>query len=198
MITIFGTAAVFLLAGPLTAVFTADPVVIAVGRSYLKISAFILCAYVILSVDVAALQGIRKPMFALWIGLWLGWILASEVLIRQLGLEQAPAWLHYPLLILVLRILAIGVLGPIAEELAMRGIVFFQLRRRLGNAHGAIVIVAILWAAMHYHYGPGTVALIGVDGLLLGYARHRGGSLWIPIAMHTLGNLVSIGQSLMA
>src|SRR3989304_10486167 len=67
----------------------------------------------------------KGPALALWIGLWLGWILASEVLIRQLGLEQAPAWLHYPLLILVLRILAIGVLGPIAEELAMRGIVFF-------------------------------------------------------------------------
>ncbi|OHE21201.1 MAG: hypothetical protein A2X95_04840 [Syntrophobacterales bacterium GWF2_56_9] len=93
MITIFGTAAVFLLAGPLMAVFTADPVVIAVGRSYLKISAFILCAYVILSVDVAALQGIRKPMFALWIGLW-----------RQIVVPAAVFWL-------LTRLLGVGLTG---------------------------------------------------------------------------------------
>lgn len=70
VITLFGTAAVFLFAGQLMAVFTADEAVIAIGRSYLKISAFILYAYVVLSVNVAALQGVRKPMFALWIGLW--------------------------------------------------------------------------------------------------------------------------------
>ena len=70
VIMLFGTAAVFLFAGPLMAVFTADSAVIAIGRSYLKISAFILYAYVVLSVNIAALQGIRKPMFALWIGLW--------------------------------------------------------------------------------------------------------------------------------
>ena len=93
MITIFGTAAVFLLAGPLMAVFTADPVVIAVGRSYLKISAFILYAYVVLSVDVAALQGIRKPMFALWIGLW-----------RQIVAPAAVFWL-------LTRLLGVGLTG---------------------------------------------------------------------------------------
>ena len=53
----------------------------------------------------------------------------------------------------------------------MRGIVVFQLRRRLGHAHAAVVIVALLWAAMHYAYGPGTVALIVADGTLFGYAR---------------------------
>ncbi|TSA46164.1 MAG: MATE family efflux transporter [Deltaproteobacteria bacterium] len=70
IIMLCGTVALFLFAGPLMTIFTADPAVIAVGRSYLKISAFILYAYVVLSVNVAALQGIRKPMFALWIGLW--------------------------------------------------------------------------------------------------------------------------------
>ena len=82
VIMLFGTAAVFLFAGPLMAVFTADAAVIAIGRSYLKISAFILYAYVVLSVNMAALQGIRKPMFALWIGLW-----------RQIVAPAAVFWL---------------------------------------------------------------------------------------------------------
>jgi len=67
----------------------------AAGRSYLKISAFILYAYVVLSIDVAALQGVRRPMFALWIGLWrqivapaaLFWLLTGP-----LGVGLAGIW----------------------------------------------------------------------------------------------------------
>jgi membrane protease YdiL (CAAX protease family) len=143
--------------------------------------------------------GFRRPrpaVLAAWLAIWLVWIAASELLIRQFGLEQATPWPAYPVHIVVVRILAIGILGPCAEEIVMRGIVLFQIRRRLGNVHAAIVIVALLWAAMHSAYGPGTVALIIADGTLFGYARHRGESLWIPIAMHTVGNLISIGQSL--
>ena len=87
LIALFGTVAVFLFAEPLMSLFTADAAVVAVGRSYLKISAFILYAYVVLSIEVAALQGIRQPMFALWIGIWrqivaptaLFWLLTREL-----------------------------------------------------------------------------------------------------------------------
>jgi putative MATE family efflux protein len=69
-IMLAGTLLVFSLAGPLMALFTDDAAVIAIGRSYLKISAFILYAYVVLSIGVSALQGIKKPLFGLGIGLW--------------------------------------------------------------------------------------------------------------------------------
>jgi len=95
LIMFCGTVALFLFAGTLMALFTADPAVIAAGRAYLKISAFLLYAYVILSVNVSALQGIRKPMFALWIGLWrqivapvaLFWLLT-----RLLGFGLTSVW----------------------------------------------------------------------------------------------------------
>jgi hypothetical protein len=38
--------------------------------------------------------------------------------------------------------------------------------------------------------------LIFADGLLFGAARVTGGSLWIPIATHMAGKLISIAQSL--
>jgi membrane protease YdiL (CAAX protease family) len=38
--------------------------------------------------------------------------------------------------------------------------------------------------------------MIFVDGIVLGLARHFSGSLYVPIAMHMLGNLFSIAQSL--
>jgi membrane protease YdiL (CAAX protease family) len=143
--------------------------------------------------------GFRAPRAAaavLWIGVSLAWMAASEVVLRAFALDQAKPWPDYPATIVALRILAIGFLGPLAEETMMRGLLLDRLRRtRLGPA-GAIVITAVGWSALHFNYGPGTLVLLCLDGLLLGYVRYRTGSLWLPIAMHVLGNLVSIAQSL--
>jgi putative MATE family efflux protein len=95
IIMLFGTTALFLLAGPLMAFFTTDPTVIAIGRAYLQISAFLLYAYVVLSVNVAALQGMRKPMFALWIGLWRQIVAPATLfwfLTQRFGLDLTGIW----------------------------------------------------------------------------------------------------------
>ena len=64
-----GTLLVFMLARPLMALFTKDREVIGIGSTYLMIDSLVLYAYVILFVNVAALQGVMRPMFAVWIGL---------------------------------------------------------------------------------------------------------------------------------
>jgi hypothetical protein len=77
------------------AVFTADPVVIAPGRPCLRISACLLFAYGLLSVSVPALQGIRKPMFALLIGLRRQIIAPGTIfwfLTRQLDFSLTCVW----------------------------------------------------------------------------------------------------------
>jgi len=65
-----GTIGVFLLAGHLMGLFTGDERVVEIGATYLRIAAFVFYAYVILYVNVAALQGIKRPMYAIWIGLY--------------------------------------------------------------------------------------------------------------------------------
>ena len=65
-----GSLAVFIGARPLMALFTSDESVIDVGATYLRIDALVLYAYVVLFVHVAALQGMKRPMFAVWIGLY--------------------------------------------------------------------------------------------------------------------------------
>ena len=70
IIMTFGTVGVFALAGPLMGVFTDDGRVIEIGVTYLRIDALVLYAYVLLFVHVAAMQGIKRPMFALWIGFY--------------------------------------------------------------------------------------------------------------------------------
>jgi len=65
-----GSTLLFLGAEPLMRAFSDDPVVVGIGAPYLRIAAFIEFAYVILFVNTAALQGLKKPSFALWIGLY--------------------------------------------------------------------------------------------------------------------------------
>ena len=67
---VFGAALIYFGAGPLMRLFTRDAEVAAIGAGYLRIAAFIEYAYVILFVSTAALQGLKMPAFALWIGLY--------------------------------------------------------------------------------------------------------------------------------
>jgi Na+-driven multidrug efflux pump len=50
--------------------FTADAVVIGHGRDYLGIAAITLAAYPILFVTVFMLQGMKRPAYGLWMGLY--------------------------------------------------------------------------------------------------------------------------------
>jgi putative MATE family efflux protein len=70
LVMIPGVFAVFLFAEPLMAFFTTSSAVIAIGSNYLRIAAFIFWGYVILFTSVSALQGIKRPLYAVWIGLY--------------------------------------------------------------------------------------------------------------------------------
>lgn len=56
--------------GWLMTLFTQDATVINHGREYLGIAAVTLCSYVILFQTVMLLQGLKRPAFAMWIGLY--------------------------------------------------------------------------------------------------------------------------------
>uniref|UniRef100_C6E9E9 MATE efflux family protein n=1 Tax=Geobacter sp. (strain M21) TaxID=443144 RepID=C6E9E9_GEOSM len=64
-----GTVVVFLAARPLMGLFSNDPKVVEIGVGYLRIESFVFMAYVILYTCVAVLQGLKRPGFALMIGL---------------------------------------------------------------------------------------------------------------------------------
>ncbi len=63
-----GGVAVFFAAERLMGLFTKDSAVVGIGAGYLKIAAFVFGAYVILYVSVFALQGLKRPLFAVVIG----------------------------------------------------------------------------------------------------------------------------------
>ena len=65
-----GNLGLLLVPVQLMSVFSSDAEVISIGAGYLRIAAFLLYAYVILYLHVAALQGMQRPLFPLWIGLF--------------------------------------------------------------------------------------------------------------------------------
>ena len=55
-----------------------------------------------------------------------------------------------------------------------------------------IFLTASGWAILHWSYSWAVIGVIVVDGLLLGVARARTGSVVPPIIMHALYNLYAI------
>lgn len=69
-IILVGMVLVLLLSSLLMSVFSKDTEVIRVGSEFLKISAITYWAYMISFISVSALQGLKHPMYAIWIGLY--------------------------------------------------------------------------------------------------------------------------------
>lgn len=65
-----GGALLFALRGQAMRLFTQDPMVLAHGVDYLAVAAATLAAYPILFVTVFMLQGMKRPGYGLWMGLY--------------------------------------------------------------------------------------------------------------------------------
>jgi membrane protease YdiL (CAAX protease family) len=136
---------------------------------------------------------VRPPVVlsAAFIGLYLGWMLASDAAIHWRGPWDFRPWLETPLAAAAMRVLAVSLLGPIGEELVFRGWFFGLLTKRVGTLV-TIMVTALGWALLHYTYSWAVILVILVDGILLGLARWKTRSVYVPIVMHALYNFYAI------
>ncbi len=92
---IAGGALVWVFGGSMMRVFTDDPDVIRDGSRYLGAAAVTLAAYPILFVTVFMMQGLKRPGYGLWIGIYrqvVGPILAYQILAFTLGWGLSGIW----------------------------------------------------------------------------------------------------------
>ncbi|MCE1197351.1 MAG: MATE family efflux transporter [Marinilabiliales bacterium] len=68
LIILIGTAVVALFRDQLMHLFVSDDQVIGIGKEYLGVAVLFFVAYIFLNISVSTLQGIKKPMFALFVG----------------------------------------------------------------------------------------------------------------------------------
>lgn len=51
--------------------------------------------------------------------------------------------------------------------------------------------MSLLWSLLHTQYDLYEIAMIFAHGIVLGIARIRTDSLWSPLLLHSLGNLIA-------
>ena len=87
-LSLIATVFLFAVAGPLMKVFTADATIILTGVIYLRIAAFVAAAYMILFMSDAAMRGMKRPLFFLWLGI------ARQIVLPALVFTVLIRYLH--------------------------------------------------------------------------------------------------------
>lgn len=144
--------------------------------------------------------GFRPPSAKsalLWLGAFLVLGVAAEFASRAMGVDDPGGeWRgKYDAVQLAIRIAAIGLVYPVAEEFFFRGALLGMIRRRFGDLAGILGSAAV-FALAHVQYDWRSMALIFVDALFFAVCRLRGGSLYLVMFLHILGNSYAIWQRL--
>lgn len=163
------------------------------------VGSLIIAAVVLLRKNISlkgylAIKQVSLKTYALWmvIGLlflacWQGISVVMEQPGSEWMLETYETAEYLPLLWV-----AIIIAAPLIEELFFRGFLFEGLRDSRIGAIGAVLVTSIVWAAIHVQYEMFQMVMIGTLGVLLGIAKIKTRSLYIPLAMHSLNNLIAM------
>ena len=138
--------------------------------------------------------GLRTPPFLptlILTAIYMAWMFGTDLLTHWRGPWNFEPWRQAPFLASALRVVAVCIFGPLVEELLFRGVAFSWLAERI-NIGLTIVATALAWSLLHYDYPWWVIAIIFVDGLILGVTRWRTRSVLAPAAMHMLYNLYAI------
>lgn len=144
--------------------------------------------------------GMRKPsvrQWLVWLPVYLVFLLLMDVGSWQGEETELPEFMvkiyesarFFPLLVI-----ALVVAAPIFEEIYFRGFMLIGFRRSWMGAVFSVIVVSMLWSAIHIQYDVRTIVMIFFMGLFLGAARLQTGSIYLPIVMHALSNLIATIQ----
>lgn len=128
-----------------------------------------------------------------FIGLWLLFVISTETLtyileknptafVDDLYDSANPKWLL---------IVTMVIIAPIYEEVMFRGILWSAVREQFAGSKGAWVATistSVLFSIIHLQYEFYEMSVIFILAMLLGYARSRSGSLYVPILLHIINN----------
>ena len=88
------------------------------------------------------------------------------------------------------------IVAPVGEEIMFRGFLFRGWVRSERAAIPAILVISLLFAAIHVQYDWFGILGVFFIGLLLAVARWRSGSTLLTILMHLLANLWATVESM--
>jgi hypothetical protein len=141
-----------------------------------------------------------KPISARWAAASVGIFVLMRIvvtiialLLAQLGITsmqaQAIAPEGFTWASAILTTVLAGLVIPIVEEIFFRGVVYRWMRDKWGVAVG-IIASGFVFGLVHLE--PATVVPVIVMGFVLAWTYEKSGSLWPPILIHMLNNLLGV------
>ncbi|MFT3910892.1 MAG: CPBP family intramembrane metalloprotease [Ferruginibacter sp.] len=127
-----------------------------------------------------------------WIIVYLIFMLGTDMIFHWRGAWNLQPWKEQPVLTSIEKVLAVGILGPVAEEMIFRGILLARLNRLNLNRYISLLIITIVWTLIHIDYTIGIKVLIFFNGILLGLSLYNSRSLVVPVILHIIWNLYSV------
>jgi membrane protease YdiL (CAAX protease family) len=88
--------------------------------------------------------------------------------------------------------IAAVICAPVFEESLFRGFLFTGLQNSKVGTVGTIFLTALPWALLHIQYDLIQIGMIFFLGILLGIARTTTRSIWSPLIIHSLNNLLAM------
>jgi membrane protease YdiL (CAAX protease family) len=146
--------------------------------------------------SMTAFLGLSMPtamQFLKWLGIFILLAIVLEVLMRLSPqfqtdfMEKVLATSTNKFLLL----LGVGLMAPLFEEFLLRGLLLGSIRH-MTDEHSANALTAGVFTLMHLQYSWTVMLLILPMGIILGYARVRSGSIWVPVVLHILNNSLSV------
>lgn len=141
-----------------------------------------------------SLKGASSREYLFWVGNGVLLLAGIDVITYFLGKEVVPqvmvdvyASAQYTWLF----IFCIVVAGPVFEELFFRGFFFIGLENSSIGKTGAILFTSFIWAIIHIQYDWFGIGVIFVLGIWLGLARLKTQSIYVPIVLHVVNNLIA-------
>lgn len=144
-------------------------------------------------VEFLGLRPASPRQFVIWTGAFLLLAAGLEVLMRSVPSFQTDFMervLGSSTDRLMLAI-GVGLMAPLFEEFLLRGLLLGSIRH-ITDANSAIALSAGVFTLMHLQYSWTVMLLILPLGVVLGYARVKSGSIWVPVLLHVINNMATV------
>ena len=125
-------------------------------------------------------------------GLYYGFVVVMNIVTNQPGEGSSDLALYSVEVWPVLVWISFVIFAPLYEEIWIRGFLLEGFARSKIGAVGAIALTSLFWAVQHVQYSMFQVGMIFVFGIVLGIVRLRTKSLWAPISLHIINNLIAM------
>ena len=90
------------------------------------------------------------------------------------------------------------IVAPAGEEILFRGFMFRGFVKSERTVWPAIIVISLLWAALHIQYDWAGMMQIFIIGLFLGWVRWTSGSVLLTFFLHALFNFEGTMETVLA